>query len=151
MKKYILILVSSIVLLACGNNNADGPEGEGGDTISAKLYNWEAEDTGSIVIKKVEGRGFDSANVSSIIQFMNGKYINVQMQYVKTSGDTIYIAIPEATYLTQQMGSSGPQTYFAEAVYNLTEIPGMYYVNFDFEEGDHAAPAVLDRNSFKDE
>jgi hypothetical protein len=49
------------------------------------------------------------------------------------------------------MGSSGPTTYFAEAVFNLTEIPGIHYVSFDFEEGDHAQPGTFNRESFKDE
>ena len=82
---------------------------------------------------------------------MNNNWPHVQLEIVKTSGDTLFIKIPQSTYLTQQMGSSGSITYLAEAVYNLTEIPGIHYVNFDFEEGDHAQPGTFNRDSFKNE
>jgi hypothetical protein len=49
------------------------------------------------------------------------------------------------------MGSTGPTMFLSSAVYNLTEIPGIRYVNFDFEEGDHASPGTFSRESFKDE
>jgi hypothetical protein len=61
------------------------------------------------------------------------------------------VKIPEATYLTQQMGSSGPTMFFAEAVYNISEIPGIRFINFDFEEGDHAQPGTYTRDDFKDQ
>jgi hypothetical protein len=70
---------------------------------------------------------------------------------IKTSGDTVYLKIPEATYLTQQMGSSGPTMYFANLVYNLTEIPGIKNINVDLLEGDHAQPGTFNQDSFKDE
>jgi hypothetical protein len=150
MKKYILILASSILVVACGNNNADGPE-EKEDTVTA-LNSWEAtlNDSGRLEVKRSEQPGPDSLSAEAVIGFLNKRYPNVQLQLVKTSGDTLYMSIPEATYLTQQMGSSGPQIYFADVVYNLTEIPGIRYVNFNFEEGDHATPAVLNRNSFRE-
>jgi len=75
----------------------------------------------------------------------------VQLAFVKTSGDTVYLKIPDPMYLTQQMGSSGPTIYLAQAVYSLTEVPGIKYVNLDFEEGDHASPGTFNRDSFKDE
>lgn len=151
MKKYILILDSSILIIACGNNNADGPE-DGEDTMAA-FPSWEAtlNDSGRLEVKRSEQPRPDSLSPEAFTIFLNKRYPNVQLQLIKTSGDTLYMSIPEPTYLTQQMGSSGPQIYFADVVYNLTDIPGIRYVNFDFEAGDHAAPAVLNRNSFKNE
>ena len=49
------------------------------------------------------------------------------------------------------MGSTGPELYFAEAVYNLTEIPGIRFINFSLTEGDHAGPDTYSRDSFKPE
>ena len=148
MKKY-LIIISASLLFVCCNNSSDEP-GEKQDTAVA-AYSWEASinDSGRLVIYKIEQGGPDTLSVDAVTSFLNKKYSNVQLQFGRISGDTIYMSIPQATYLTQQMGSTGPLVYFADAVYNLTEIPGIRYVRFDFEEGDHASPAVLHRNSFK--
>jgi hypothetical protein len=150
MKKY-LISMSACFLFVCCNNNSDEPE-EKQDT-AAVAYSWEVSmnDSGRLIIYKIEEDGPDTLTVESVTGFVNKKYPNVQMQFVKLSGDTLYMYIPQPTYLTQQMGSTGPQVYFADAVYNLTEISGIRYVNFDFEEGDHASPAVLNRESFKED
>jgi len=39
----------------------------------------------------------------------------------------------------------------ATATYTLTEAKGINYVDFDFEEGDHAVPGTYSRESFKPE
>ncbi|MBM3415963.1 MAG: hypothetical protein FJY20_05860 [Bacteroidetes bacterium] len=150
MKNYFII-GGLIFLTACGSNKKDEPEAAETDTVDA-AFNWEAslnDRTGQMEVIKKEEAGPDSLTASAVIAFLYKKNPNVLLQFVKISGDTLYVSIPDAHYLTQQMGSTGPQLYFAEAVYNLTEIPGIRYVNFDFEEGDHASPAVLGRDDFK--
>jgi hypothetical protein len=61
-----------------------------------------------------------------------------------------HVEILNAEYLTQRMGSSGAQNYLAATTYSLTEIPGVRGVDFIFPVGDHAAPGVYTRESFKD-
>ena len=146
MKKYLIILSACLVIISC-NNKADQPGADDDTATAAELvYSWQAvlnDSTGRLEMKKSEAAGPDSLSPA-----LN---TNVRLELVKTSGDTVYVKIPEAMYLTQQMGSSGPTMYFSEAVYNLTEIPGIKYVNFDFEEGDHASPGTLNRDSFNNE
>ena len=149
MIRYSFLILISILLSACGNNKAD-EKVPVKDSVITK-YSWEATDTGSIVVMKKVGIGPDTLSPQGVVGFLNNKFPNIQLVLDKTSGDTLFIKIPEPTYLTQQMGSSGPRTYFTEAIYNLTEIPGIHYVNFDFEEGDHAQPGTFNRDSFKDE
>lgn len=60
------------------------------------------------------------------------------------------VEIINAEYLTQRMGTTGAQNYLAAATYSLTETPGVRGVDFIFQEGDHAAPGVYTRESFKD-
>jgi hypothetical protein len=149
--KSFLLFVTATLLFVCCNNNSNEPE-ENNDSVTVNRSSWEVmlNDSGYLSFKKVQGSGPDTLTTDAVIQFLNNSNDNVKLQFTKISGDTLYVSIPEATYLTQQMGSSGPQEYFAKVVYNLTEIPGIHYVKFDFEEGDHAAPAVLNRNSFKE-
>ena len=152
MKRIILVAGLVSLLYACGSNKTDQPEITNDSTDIS--YSWEAtlnDSTGRLEVVKREGLTPDSLSAQSVIDFLNKKNQFVQIQYSKTSGDTLFVRIPEATYLTQQMGSSGPTVFFAETVYNLTEIPGIHFVNFDFEEGDHASPGVFDRDTFKDQ
>ncbi len=150
MRKYIVIISATLLLSAC-NNNSNEPEEK---TDTTTIQGWEAglnDSTGKLELKRTDQAGPDSLTASSVVDFLNKKYPHVQLRWIRNSGDTIYISIPEANYLTQQMGSSGPEVYFADAVYNLTEIPGIHYINFDFQEGDHASPATMNRDSFKGE
>lgn len=153
MKNYLFIFFGFILLAAC-NNKADEPIIEEDTSMEANMYTWQAtlnDSSGRLEMKKVETGGPDSLEASSVINFINAANPDIQLQFIKTSNDTIYLKIKDATHLTQEMGSTGPTLYFANAVYNLTEIPAMKYVNFDFEEGDHAAPGTYNRESFKNE
>jgi hypothetical protein len=149
MIRYPFLILIPFLFYACGNNKTD--KQVSGEDSAFSRYSWEATDTGRIAIIKKEGIGPDTLSPEGVVQFLNNNWPHVQLAIVKTSGDTLFIKIPQSTYLTQQMGSTGASTYLAEAVYNLTEIPGIHYVNFDFEEGDHAQPGTFNRDSFKNE
>lgn len=154
MQHYFRILVGLALLIASCKGKSDKQAPVDDSTTVQPRYSWEAglnDSTGRLEMKKKEGIGPDSISAAAVINFVNTKYPNVQLVFSGLSGDTMHLKIPEAMYLTQQMGSTGPTLYFAEAVYNLTEIPGVKYVHFDFEEGDHASPETLGRESFKDE
>ena len=150
MKKlsFLVAMFSMAVVISC-NNSADTEE-EVVDSveIAPVTYMWQAEpndSTGELEMRRERPAGLDSLAAEPVIEFLNQTNPNVQLQYVRSSGDTIYVKIPEPGYLTQQMGSSGPQYFIATVVYNLTEIPGINFVNFDFEEGDHASPGTYRR------
>ena len=101
--------------------------------------------------KKSEATAIDTLSPASIIDFINGKDTNIHIDLSKVSNDTVYLKIPNAMHLTQQMGSTGAELYMAGVVYNLTELNGIHFVNFDFLEGDHAGPGTYNRDSFKDQ
>lgn len=154
MKNYLFIFLAYSFFIAC-NNKADQPAADEDSTdIAEYVYSWQAtldDSTGKLEMKKLEMVGPDSLSPQAVIDFLNSNNPSISLTLIKTSGDTIFIKIPDATYLTQQMGSTGPTMYFASAVYNLTEIPGIRFANFDFEEGDHAQPGTFTRESFKEE
>jgi hypothetical protein len=85
-----------------------------------------------------------------IINLLNKKYPGIKMKYVGMQGDTIITRIDDAMHLTQSIGTSGAESYLAEATFSLTEIPSIKAVKIDFEEGDHAMPGTFTRASFKD-
>jgi len=151
MKPFYFILIACLLLIAC-NNKADKPVSES-DTAQA-IYSWQStlnDSTGRLEMKKTEKMGPDSLSPAAVVAYLNSIDSTEKLVLLKISNDTAYLKIPEATHLTQQMGSTGAQLYLAQVIYNLTEIPGIRFVNLDFEEGDHAAPGTYTRESFKDE
>ena len=155
MNKFLAGFISIFLLslLACkGKSDKKAPEQD--SVVSKTIYSWESvinDSTGRLEMIKKENMGPDSLSNDAVIAYLNKTNPNIQLQILKQSNDTLYIKIPDAEHLTQRMGSTGPTMYFANAVYNLTEIPGIRYVNFDFNEGDHASPGTYNRESFKDE
>lgn len=154
MKKIFVLIIVGVIIYSCGNDKADAPIVEiDSASLNQQLYHWEAElnDTsGLLEVKKVATAGPDTLTPAAVIDFINQDDSSIHIELVKISQDTIYLKIPDAAHLTQQMGSTGPTIYLAGVVYNLTEVPGINEVCFDFEEGDHASPGVFNRNSFKD-
>jgi hypothetical protein len=61
-----------------------------------------------------------------------------------------HVEVADAEFLTQRMGTTGAHYYLTAATFTLTESPDVRTVDFMFEEGDHAAPGVYTRESFKD-
>jgi hypothetical protein len=142
MKNYLIPPLLLIILYACGNNKTE-PEVLPASEISL----WKADlDSGSLRMEKELAPDIDTITAETIIAYHSSP--TIKLEYIKSSGDTIFIRIPDANYLTQQMGSSGAEAYLAELVYDCTEIPGIRLVNLDFEEGDHAQPGTYKREDF---
>ena len=148
MKKLLFILITASAFYACKNNDAEA-ENSNEDSLNSTSYYWQAyfnDTTGKLSLRKIPAN--DTLSPQNIAEFMNAANANIKFEYIRTSNDTIFIKIPDATYLTQQMGSTGPTWYLSELVYNMTEIPGIKEVNIDFEEGDHATPGTYNRARF---
>lgn len=100
-------------------------------------------------IVKLQELNNDTLTAESVVNIVNKSWPDVQVKYIKTSKDTVYISIPESTILTQQMGSAGAKQFMVSATYSFTELKGIKYVSFKFKVGDHANPGVYSRNSWK--
>ncbi len=156
MKNLFFILCSVLLFISC-NNSAEKEEtvAEPDSTeLPMTRLVWQAglnDSTGRLEMKQVAAGDSGPLTISSVIDYVNRYNPGINLTYVRTSNDTVYVQIKDATYLTQRMGSSGSVSYLAAVVYNLTDLPGVRYVNFDFEEGDHASPGTFDRTTFNDQ
>ena len=88
--------------------------------------------------------------MKDIVDALNIKDRQIKLERIEHKGNTLFIKIVDATYLSQQIGNAGPRSYFAEATFSLTEIDGVNGVNFNFKESDHASPKMSIRDSFDD-
>ena len=84
------------------------------------------------------------------IEDLNRRFCQkIKIDLIAKNNDTIFLKIDSAQYLTQQIGSTGAYGYMAVVTYTLTDYTGIEFVNFDFEEGDHASPGTYDRKELK--
>jgi hypothetical protein len=117
------------------------------DTVSIWVYDYD----NGIPIKNREVKA-DTLTPKGLIDFLNiqtGRN-RIHLDFVRISDDTIYVKIKESTYLTQSIGTTGADEYMSITTYTLTELKGINYVNFDFEEGDHAVPGTYSRQHYTD-
>jgi hypothetical protein len=151
--RLLTLLLMASLITACGGGN-DKKATEVPEDSTEAPYSWEAvlnDSTGRLEMKKREDEFPDTSSVAAVLAFINTRYPQILIEFERQSGDTLFSFIPDAHYLTQQMGSTGPTMYLAELVYNLTELPGIRQVYVRFEEGDHAQPGLFSRDSFRDQ
>ena len=117
--------------------------------VKNKSLLWHVDDTKGFKLQKPKMRGIDTFSAKNLIQLLNNNSDSIYLDYIKTSHDTIYVHIPHSEMLTERIGSTGAEMYMAATTYSLTELKNIKYVNFDFEEGDHASPGVYTRDNFK--
>ena len=151
MRPYFILFA---FLLSCNSAETDTTIEEVESTDSSvtyapeKLYIWSVDSDSMIKIKNPVLKP-EYYNVDTIIKGLNFQYPEIQLKKIKQGNDTLYLAIDDAEYLTQRMGSTGPVFYMANVYFNFTSIPGVNYVNVDFKEGDHAVPGILTAEDYK--
>jgi len=161
MNKYFLLTAIIVVIISCKAKQADKKiiqtdstsvviTPDTGNIIEDTHYYWSAEwdNKNGMLMKKTTPITADSLTATNIIQKLNILYPKIRLRYIRTSNDSMFVNINNSTYLTQQIGSSGAESYLAEVTYNLTELNGINYINIKFKEGDHASPGTYTRTDF---
>ncbi len=108
-------------------------------------FNQQTEAYEVTQLRSVDKETLTGATIENII---NKAWPGVQIEFIKTSNDTAYVSIPDSKVLTQQMGSAGSESFMVSTTFSFTELKGIRFVSYDFEEGDHAVPGVYNRNSW---
>jgi len=150
-------------LLACNNNSKEASKEEDNETVykdsiaiapfipgsnmESKLFVWKASPDYTREYNKDFKQ--DILNADSLIKGINEMNEKVLLEQKKISGDTIYTEIKDSEYLGNQMGSTGAEIYVADVVLNLTELPGIKYVNIQFKEGSHMQPGTWSKKNFE--
>ena len=112
----------------------------------SRLFIWKSSPDYTKV-KNTSSRS-EILNADSLILGLNQLNENVFLTKVKVSGDTIYTEVKDSQYLAEGMGTTGAEIYLADVVLNLTEIPGINYVNIQMQEGSHMQPGTWSKESF---
>ena len=160
MKQLILLLLIINSLYSCRQKPAEkiiaidtslimiNLDTLGPKTDSHYFWSSELDQHLGLVMKRTIPISNDSLTLKNLIGMLNDEYPEIQLDFLKIAGDSIFLRIPKSNYLTNQMGSSGANAYLAEVTYNLTELSDINYVDIKFREGDHASPGVYKRTDF---
>lgn len=153
--KIGVVLASSLLILACGNEpskeSEKHPQYRGSDeariaqdSLDAPIWEYDAQGD-SMIQHQVP----QNITVDMVLKEFNNRHQDIlHLELLRIAQDTVYISIPDASYLTHGMGTTGAFAIMTEVTYSLTEVPGIAFVSFDFEEGDHAVPGVYQRSDF---
>jgi len=153
------LLIFGILFIISCNNEAPAEKENVEDTIltdsevsTDRLLPWVSDfDTvkNEFYLKRQRTVNPDSLKAENLITDLNAEWENIKLVLVKISNDTLYVSIPDSDFLGQQMGSAGAQAYMASTTYNLTELKGIKYVNYNMQAGDHVSPGTFSRKSFE--
>lgn len=155
MIRYLLTLCLVALVVAC-NNEASNERKAAADAeppqqwfVTDTVIVWDC--SAEMKEKKKIFAPKDSVTVpQAFVNGVNKTYSEIKMVFNRISTDTVYINIPDATWLTDRAGNSGAEQYLSFAALNLLETKGVHYVHFDFTAGVHARPATWSRKDFND-
>ena len=143
--RFTLIVFLVLILVACSNGDRSlaDPETIVGDSVLAWSTNAD-----SMIMVRDKTIPDSAVTISRVINGLNGTYPEVHSDFLNQSGDTAFVAVPNADYLGEQMGSAGAIAWYADAVINLTSVSGINYVSFRMDEHSHAGSVVIGRSTY---
>ena len=147
--RYLPVLLLDLMLICCRseekkiNENIDDAPLAFSDT----LLIWDIN-ADSMIMTRDASVPDSATTINRIINGLNAKYPEVQVELLKQSRDTVYTRVPNGEYLGNQMGSAGAAAWFADAVINLTSVRGVNYVSFSMDTFSHAGSTVISRENY---
>jgi hypothetical protein len=113
---------------------------------------WACDETASQVVPVEEMASASSLEMVEALnerfQALNPVLESPDLVLEGMEGDTAVVSLGQSSVVTEQMGSTGAQCYFAGVTFSLTSLEGIDHVRFELEEGSHGGPGRYDRPDF---
>ena len=113
---------------------------------------WECDEGAGPVVPVEE---MPSASPAEMVQEINDRFQALNPEYESPGlvlegmdGDTAVVSLARSNVVTEQMGSTGGQCYFAGVTFSLTSFETIDHVRFEIKEGSHGGPGRYDRADF---
>ena len=151
MKKSVCIFCLVLIFISC-KNEKEGDRSPDSATLvvpdSLLVYEVDAESKTKKPFTEIPG---DSITVQHVVNGLNQKYPEVQMQVLKVGNDTVYVTFSDnGEFLGERMGSAGSSAYIADAILNLTGVKGINAVRIEMPRHSHVSPGVFTKQNFQD-
>jgi hypothetical protein len=154
MIRYLITLCLVALVVACNNEAPKEPASAEANppqqwfvTDTVIVWDCSAEDK----IRKKIFAPKDSVTVpEAFINGINKTYSEIKIEFDRLTADTLFVKIPDATWLTDRAGNTGAEQYLSFAALNLLETRGVKYVHFGFTAGVHARPSTWSMKDFSD-
>lgn len=148
--RYFFFLIILFLFLKC--NNASEKEKDTSPkpveyAIPDSILVWDVNPE-AMVMKRDSNIHDSIITIDRIINGLNEKYPRVKLHLLKQGGDTLYVEVPDASYLGEQMGSAGSAAWYDDVVINLTSTPGINYISFRMDTHSHAQSAIISRKKY---
>jgi hypothetical protein len=147
--KYYFLAFVLIAACKCNNDKHTPTKADSVIVIPDTLLVYEVN-TEAKTMKRFTEVPDSAFTAQRVINGLNDKYANVQLQLLKQSNDTLYVSVPNNEFLGERMGSTGASAWFQDAVINLTSVPTVNYVNIQMEKRSHALPGIFSKENVKD-
>lgn len=144
--RFAIIILLSLPFFGCRDDDKEISEMR--YAVSDTILAWDTN-ADSMIMKRDTTVPDSAITINRIINGLNEKYPEVHIDVIKQSGDTLYVQVPDGEYLGNQMGSAGSSAWFADAVINLTSVPGINNVSFKMDTYSHASGGVISRDEYK--
>jgi len=155
MKHYFLFICFIAAVIACNNDASKEPDivadvnqpQEWFVTDTVVVWDCSAEDE----LRKRIYAPLDSVTTAqALINGVNKTYGEIKLEFDRLVADTLFINIPDATWLTERAGNTGAEQYLSFAALNLLETKAVNFVHFHFTPGVHARPTTWSDQDFSD-
>lgn len=154
MIRYLTTLCFVALVVACNNEASKEP----GAADVTPPQQWFVTDT--VIVWDCSAEDKDRKKIFSprdsvtvpeaLINGVNKTYSEIKIEFDRLTADTLFVKIPNATWLTDRAGNTGAEQYLSFAALNLLETKGVKYVHFEFTPGVHARPSTWSMNDFSD-
>ncbi len=154
MIRYLSTLCFVALVVACNNEASKEP----GVADATPPQQWFVTDT--VIVWDCSAEDKDRKKIFSprdsvtvpeaLINGVNKTYSEIKIEFDRLTADTLFVKIPNATWLTDRAGNTGAEQYLSFAALNLLETKGVKYVHFEFTPGVHARPSTWSMTDFSD-
>jgi hypothetical protein len=154
MIRYLTTLCFVALVVACNNEASKEP----GAADATPPQQWFVTDT--VIVWDCSAEDKDRKKIFSprdsvtvpeaLINGVNKTYSEIKIEFDRLTADTLFVKIPNATWLTDRAGNTGAEQYLSFAALNLLETKGVKYVHFEFTPGVHARPSTWSMTDFSD-
>ena len=117
--------------------------------LSDTIFSWRF-DKKAFIPRQFHPANRDSLSLEETIEQINrNKFFGkVHINLLEVSHDTVFLKITNAEFLTEKVGFDLAHDFLSTTTFILTDLPGVNFVNFDFNESTEVKAGTFSKSTF---